>query len=461
MGGSLHDNKRYNAQGYFRTGKFGDIIGGNYINIDKDGVMSFNGTAHINDSSEQPEFFDNLVLTGRMATGSLAGSTVNIDATIDQYGEGFELRYNISDWVDTYTLTAGKGMYLRMETNEANASGSIYGMELYGVTNNVNLGYLWGALCYAYVKGTSAKTLTGVYAFQPEISFDAGSATNTITDAAIVRAKLTGGVMSNYTVLDGYRLTLGDMDGQSRTYGNGILLEDDASTAGTNSLTTGININIACAKGIDFKGVSGGAASASGIFMGAGTSVSPATTSTADAKFIEFRCQTTATSGDNRLAYLRYDQNGAGGGGECIRAFTKATAALGTARGAHISFDIDAAGSVTGLGIGVDAQLLVNDVLPAGGTYFALQAEAYMVASSSIAAVTSHAILSIAANGDATAVATVKHAIAFKGAEGTGNMIYNNNSTGATESNGSIAILVDEGSGYVTRYLRYWDAENS
>lgn len=137
-----------------------------------------------------------------------------------------------------------------METNEANASGSIYGAQMWGVTNNVNLQYLWGGFAYAYIKGTSAKALTGVYAFQPEISFDAGSGTNTITDAAIVRAKLTGGVMSDYTVLDGYRLTLGDMDGQSRTYGNGILLEDDSAMAGTSTLTTGLNITIGCTTGI-------------------------------------------------------------------------------------------------------------------------------------------------------------------------------------------------------------------
>jgi len=237
-----------NGVGYLTALKVG--VGDNYVQISKDGVQSFHGTAAIDDSSEQPESFNNIILTGRLATGTLAGTANDIDATTDQYGEGLELRYNISDWADTYTITAGKGMYLRMETNEANAAGSIYGAEIYGVTNNVDLGNLWGGLCYAYVKGVAAKTLTGVYAFQPEISFDAGSAANTITDAAIVRAKLTGGVMSDYTVLDGYRLTLGDMDGQSRTYGNGILLEDDAATAGTNSLTVGLNIAIGCTTGI-------------------------------------------------------------------------------------------------------------------------------------------------------------------------------------------------------------------
>lgn len=208
--------------------------------------------------------------------------------------------------------------------------------------------------------------------------------------------------------------------------------------------------------------LSGGAASASGLLMGTGTSGSPATTSTADAKFIEVRASTTATSGDNRLMYLRYDQAGAAGGGECIRALGKITAALGTARGAHISADLSAAGSVTGLCVGCDAQLMIADALPAGGTYYAGQSQIWAPASSSVAAVTAHAIHSFTVDGgDATAQATVKNCFAINGAEGTGDMIYNNNSTGATESNGSIRILVNEGSGLVARFLRYWDAENS
>jgi len=205
----------------------------------------------------------------------------------------------------------------------------------------------------------------------------------------------------------------------------------------------------------------GGADAANAVLMGVGTSANPSTSSTANDKFVELRCKTTATSGDNRLMYLRYDQAGAAGGGECIRAFTKATAALGTARGAQISLDLSAAGSVTGLGVGLDGQLMIADALPAGGTYFAGQSEMYFAASSSIAAVTTHAIHSFIANGDATALATCLNVFAIKGGEGTGEMVYNNNSTGATESNGSIRILVDEGSGYVARYLRYWDAENS
>ena len=256
----------------------GTVTNGLYI--DNDGTMTtgikIDGatTAGI-DLSGSTACVQNIILggNGRISTGSAAGSACTIDATTSPYGEGMELRYTISDWADTYTLTSAKGMYLRMESTEANASGSVYGAEMYGVANNVNTQYLWGSLVYAYVKGTAAKTLTGVYAFQPEISFDAGSGTNTITDAAVVRAKVTGGVMSDYTVLDGYRLTLGDLDGGSRTYGNGLLFEDDSGMSGTCALTTGININIATTTAIAF-GVSAGKivdAAASISIYGGGT----------------------------------------------------------------------------------------------------------------------------------------------------------------------------------------------
>lgn len=152
-----------------------------------------------------------------------------------------------------------------------------------------------------------------------------------------------------------------------------------------------------------------GSAAASGLLMGVGTSADPASTSTADAKFIEIRAKTTATSGDNRLAYLRYDIGGAGASGECVRAFTDLTAAAATARGAHISLQADGTGYVTGLGVGLDAQLYVgNAALPAGGTYGALKVEIYNEgASSSVAAVTELAFVHIVNSGNATGMGTV------------------------------------------------------
>ena len=54
-----------------------------------------------------------------------------------------------------------------------------------------------------------------------------------------------------------------------------------------------------------------GADSASGLLAGVGTSADPATSSTANDKFLEFRCKSSATSGDNRLIYMRYELGGA------------------------------------------------------------------------------------------------------------------------------------------------------
>jgi hypothetical protein len=180
-------------------------------------------------------------------------------------------------------------------------------------------------------------------------------------------------------------------------------------------------ITLTSANGIDVSGVLtldnkvswagylSGAASASGLLMGVGTSGTPATTSTADAKFVELRCQNTATSGDNRLAYMRFDLAGAGSSGEAIRAFTDLTAAVNTARGAHISLQADDTGYVSGLGAGLDAQLYIGDVaVPAGGTYAALNVEIYSEgASSDISAVTESSFLRFNNGGNATGAGVV------------------------------------------------------
>ncbi len=194
-------------------------------------------------------------LSGRLTTGTLAGSSVSMDATTWAYSEGLELRYVMSDWADGATThTSAKGMYLRMENTEANASGSIYGAEIYGVANNVNTQYVTGGLFYAYVKGTTAKTITGLYAIQPELSFDAGSGTNTIAEACVVRGKVTGGVMAAYTNLHGYKLIAGDMDGGSRTYGNAFWVVDDGDMSGTCGWTVGLNLAAACTTAISVGG---------------------------------------------------------------------------------------------------------------------------------------------------------------------------------------------------------------
>jgi hypothetical protein len=165
-------------------------------------------------------------------------------------------------------------------------------------------------------------------------------------------------------------------------YGSNYINIDNAgniSFAGTAKISSALKLN----GKLNFAGMLSGAESASGLLMGVGTSLLPATTSVANSNFAEFRCQTTATSGDNRLAYLRYDIAGAGAGGECLRAFTKGSAALGTARGAHISLDMAAAGTISGLGVGIDAQImLAASTTYSAGTWAVVNAEIYTNTSS-------------------------------------------------------------------------------
>lgn len=125
----------------------------------------------------------------------------------------------------------------------------------------------------------------------------------------------------------------------------------------------------------------GGAAGA-GLLLTAGTAASPATTATANKRFIDLYTQNTATSGDNRGIYNRFYLSGAGGGGESLRTYTTVNAvAAGTAHGAHISLDfVSASGSgrVTGLGVAMRATLHIpSDASWAPGTIAAVQAEIY------------------------------------------------------------------------------------
>jgi len=202
---------------------------------------------------------------------------------------------------------------------------------------------------------------------------------------------------------------------------------------------------------IQFKYGTSAAVSDNGLLIGGGTDSYPCLTATADKKFIELRCKTTASSGDNRLAYLRYNIGGAGGG-ECLRAVTQLSHSTGTAHGAHLTLEALATGYVTGLGAGCRGQLYVQGILPAGGTYYGTMAEMYFDATGTVAAVTEAAILAVQANGDATGVATCKNAISFVGGAGSGagNMI----SVGTSMSTvvGTIRILINGSVAYLPYY---------
>ena len=130
------------------------------------------------------------------------------------------------------------------------------------------------------------------------------------------------------------------------------------------------------------QGIQLGMKATNAILMGAGTSSDKETTGTADAKFMEFRLENTATSGDNRAMYLRFYLAGAGGGGEAARIFTTVDdVAAGTAHGAHISLNFDStsnSGRLTGLGVAARCTLHIpSDASWTSGTLAAIQAEIY------------------------------------------------------------------------------------
>jgi hypothetical protein len=176
---------------------------------------------------------------------------------------------------------------------------------------------------------------------------------------------------------------------------------------------------------------------------------------TADTKMMDLRGKTTATSGDNRLIYARYEMAGAGGGGEALRAFSALTAANGTAHGSHLSLNVSDTGYVTGLGAGMRGQLYVTAAVPAGGTYYAALAEMYFDASASIASATAHAILAVHADGNAAAAATCLNAISFKGGASSsgGQMISPGTSMGTVT--GTIRVLING----VVAYIPYYSHE--
>jgi len=165
-----------------------------------------------------------------------------------------------------------------------------------------------------------------------------------------------------------------------------------------------------------------------GYNLGMGSSASPESNGTAGHKFIQYYTKSTATSGDNRSIYNRYDIDGAGASGESLRSLTDLGAAASTARGAHISLQAGATGYVTGLGAGVDAQLYLKNEVLAGGTYAGQNIEIYSEGSTTaVSAVTSMSFLRCVLGGDSTGAGRVEDKANLititGGSNGSGNIV--------------------------------------
>ena len=197
---------------------------------------------------------DVTIFKGRTATGSAAGSALALGATYT-YGEANEWRYTLSSWAGTGDQF--NGLYLRPQSDADNASGSLRGAEIMAVANASAVSDLKGAFTQAYIKGDTTETIGTVYGLQAEISFDASRANSiTLTEAPALLGKILAGKVADYTKFHGAIFRFGDMDGGTRTFGNGVTLEDDAGTSGTNVLTTGINIAIGTTTGVLVAGAS-------------------------------------------------------------------------------------------------------------------------------------------------------------------------------------------------------------
>lgn len=207
--------------------------------------------------------------------------------------------------------------------------------------------------------------------------------------------------------------------------------------AGVTTTVTAVKVHFDPDDGEELVGVSGG----------------HWTDDTAGKIFRQYRYDNGATSGDARAMYLRLYLTGAGGGGEAARIFTTVDDVVGaTARGAHISLNFDASGSLSGLGVAMDATFHVPDAAMTGGTYAVISADLNADgASSDPAAVTALSVIRAVLQGDGTgqdAIDDVVDFIDFDGFDiGAGNMIFANAALAAThlircDLNGSAFYLM-------------------
>ncbi len=116
----------------------------------------------------------------------------------------------------------------------------------------------------------------------------------------------------------------------------------------------------------------------------AGTSSVPLVNDTVSPKFIQQYTDCGATSGESIGVYLRHYVTGAGGSGIALRAFgTVSDVAAVDARGAHISLNFGATGTVTGSGQALTTTLHIANQATQAGTLSAITTEIFSDGSTS------------------------------------------------------------------------------
>ncbi|MCC7407389.1 MAG: hypothetical protein IT442_04915 [Phycisphaeraceae bacterium] len=152
----------------------------------------------------------------------------------------------------------------------------------------------------------------------------------------------------------------------------------------------------------------------SALIMGRGTNSVPASTVVASKNFLDFRTQSTATSGDSRGMYLRhYLAGGSASSGDAARLFATVNANIDTASGAHVSLSFKAeagASECSGLGVALRSTLHIPDIASWAptGTYSAANFEIYSDGTASDpAGMTELSVLRLLNSGNATGKADV------------------------------------------------------
>jgi len=396
------------------------------------------------------------------------GTTVNefsIDGTLGgNSDDAIPTEKAVKTYVDTQILTKDTFLELTDTPSSYTANGAIY------VADNSNsevdesaVILAEGTNTFSLTKGTASLDIAGGAALNIDANL---TVSNAVTLAATNAGAIDFGAASKtLTISETCTIDQDLQQSASPTFVTATLTSAQVTNIKANDGTASISIAdstgiVSASKKISLTAASG-TASDSGLLFGIGTTGDPATNATADGKFIELKCKTTATSGDCRLQYMRYYMNGINAtGGECLKAGTVLGAAIGTARGEQASIEVSSTGYVTGFACGMDALLEVtNTAVPSGGTYCAGQSQVFMTGSSSdLSAAASHAIHRFSvAGGSAVAEAKVLNAFNFDVTNcadaGGGEMVSPGANEGATT--GTIRILINGD----IRYLAYYSHE--
>ncbi len=192
---------------------------------------------------------DTLILKGRVATMTAAGSAIDIDSTYP-YGEGMEYRWTVSDWAGVGS--SWKGMYVRAQADLGGAYG-LRGAEFYSVMNTsttTGLSSLQNVYAEMLIKASaSSRTLTNGHCIEANISVENQTGTLTFTNNIYaLYAKIQSGTgIADYTKLNGIKIGARD-DGTARVFGIALDISDPEATVCT--WTRGISLTTASAVGV-------------------------------------------------------------------------------------------------------------------------------------------------------------------------------------------------------------------